>query len=578
MESMTQILDLERIEVDLFRGKSPDENLQRVFGGQVAGQALVAAGRTVQPDRMVNSLHSYFLRPGDPAVPIVYTVDRTRDGRSFSTRRVVAVQHGLPIFVLAASFQATEDGAEHQLREMPAVPQPDAVPVWQDRLREYGSRVPAAWLRPRPVEIRYLGDPPWSGRGSREPRAMVWMRSASELPDDPLLHICTAAYASDMTLLDSVLVAMGAAWEDDHVRGASLDHAMWFHGPFRADEWLLYVQEAPATSHSRGLASGQIFRRDGTHVVSVVQEGLIRVRSPVRDGSKANNYALDPDRKPERTAMQPRADSSTYPTQQQDTLASVKPRLFGGIPPDRIRTILLPRPSPETVNRFRIMADASCAVADALDTIGGGGSVPAAVLSPLSPAQSAVGPAVTLRYIPYNGDPSAHRTNQSPLLVGDRDLYGVAQPGDIAVIDAAGNVDCAVIGSLSAAWAKLAGLTGCIVDGAIRDVGALTAQPLPIWARGATPIACRYRLEAVEVNGPVTIGGVQVRPGDLIVADANGVSVIPPESVAPVLEECERAAAAEDALAARLASAGSLEELVPGLRGSAVILEASRHF
>lgn len=171
MESMTQILDLERIEVDLFRGKSPDENLQRVFGGQVAGQALVAAGRTVQPDRMVNSLHSYFLRPGDPAVPIVYTVDRTRDGRSFSTRRVVAVQHGWPIFVLAASFQATEDGAVHQLREMPAVPQPDAVPVWQDRLREYGPHVPAAWLRPRPVEIRYLGDPPWSGMGSREPRA-----------------------------------------------------------------------------------------------------------------------------------------------------------------------------------------------------------------------------------------------------------------------------------------------------------------------------------------------------------------------------------------------------------------------
>jgi acyl-CoA thioesterase-2 len=320
-----EILDLERLEVDLFRGRSPDENLQRVFGGQVAGQALIAAGRTVPDDRPVHSLHAYFLRPGDPGAPIVYTVDRIRDGRSFTTRRVVAIQHGRAIFTLSASFQVIEDGGEHQF-PMPDAPEPEAVPVWQERLKEFGDHVPARWLRPRPVEVRYVGDPPWAatgtdaaatgaagtgaagtgaaGRGAagtgaaREPRTMVWLRAVGSLPDNPLVHVCAVAYASDMTLLDSVLLARGVAWDESRVTGASLDHAMWFHGPFRADEWLLYIQEAPASSNARGLARGHIYRRDGRLVVSVVQEGLVRVKDdgPMRphatDG--ARDYAVTP--------------------------------------------------------------------------------------------------------------------------------------------------------------------------------------------------------------------------------------------------------------------------------------------
>jgi acyl-CoA thioesterase II len=287
VNSLVEILDLERLEVDLFRGRSPDENLQRVFGGQVAAQALVAAGRTVPDDRPVHSLHAYFLRPGDPDVPIIYMVDRIRDGRSFTTRRVVAIQHGRAIFTLSASFHIVEGGAEHQL-SMPEAPDPDIVPIWQDRLKEIGDHVPARWLRPRPVEVRYVGDPPWAAAGAdsaRDPRTMVWLRAVGSLPDDPLVHVCAVAYASDMTLLDSVLLAQGVAWDESDVTGASLDHAMWFHGPFRADEWLLYVQEAPASSYARGLARGHLFRRDGRLVVSVVQEGLVRVRAAGESGT-----------------------------------------------------------------------------------------------------------------------------------------------------------------------------------------------------------------------------------------------------------------------------------------------------
>ena len=277
--SLADTLDLETIEEDIYRGVSPDESLQRVFGGQVAAQALVAAGRTVPPERPVHSLHAYFIRPGDPAVPIVYTVDRIRDGRSFTTRRVVAVQHGKAIFSLSASFQRPEDGPGYQ-DPMPDAPDPETVPVWQDRLRELGDQVPARWLRPRPVEVRYPGVPPWAARqdpAGHEPGNMVWLRSATPLPDDPLWHVCAVTYASDLTLLDAVLLGMGEAWDEAAVTGASLDHAMWFHGPFRADDWLLYVQRSPAAGGARGLATGQIFRRDGLLIASVVQEGLIRV-------------------------------------------------------------------------------------------------------------------------------------------------------------------------------------------------------------------------------------------------------------------------------------------------------------
>jgi len=263
-ELLVDILDLERIEVDIFRGRSPEEGPQRVFGGQVAGQALVAAGRTVPAERAVHSLHAYFIRPGDPEVPIVYTVDRTRDGRSFSTRRVTAIQHGSAIFTLSASFHRPEAGLEHQA-PMPVAPDPEGLPERSRRLR--------------PVEIRYAGEPPWTHANGlpREPKSMVWMRARGPLPDDPLFHVCAVAYASDMSLLDSVLLAHGLSWEAEGLTAASLDHAMWFHGPFRADEWLLYAQESPAASGARGLAQGRIFRRDGRLIASVVQEGLIRL-------------------------------------------------------------------------------------------------------------------------------------------------------------------------------------------------------------------------------------------------------------------------------------------------------------
>jgi acyl-CoA thioesterase II len=263
-KTLLDILDLERIEVDIFRGRSPDTRGQRVFGGQVAGQALVAAGRTVEADRFVHSLHGYFIRPGDLEIPIVYTVDRTRDGRSFSTRRVTAIQHGRPIFTLSASFQVPESGLEHQ-DPMPDAPDPDSLPA-----RSRPSDDDTESVLQRLIEIRAVPD-----REGRRP--MIWMRASDRLPDDPLVHVCAVAYASDMTLLDSILRRHDRDWDD--VSGASLDHAMWFHGTFRADEWMLYDRHSPAASGARGLAHGRIFRRDGKFVVSVVQEGLIRLRA-----------------------------------------------------------------------------------------------------------------------------------------------------------------------------------------------------------------------------------------------------------------------------------------------------------
>jgi len=278
LDRLVAVLDLEQVETDIFRGRSPEQSLQRVFGGQVAGQALVAAGRTVPTDRPVHSLHAYFLRPGDPAVPIVYLVDRIRDGRSFTTRRVVAVQHGKPIFNLSASFALDEPGLEHHMA-MPAVPAPETLPTLGERAAPYGDRLGPIFRLPRPIDVRYVDDPPWVSRadGPRDPSQRVWMRADGVLPDDSLVHVCALTYASDMTLLDSVLAAHGVAWQLDDVRGASLDHAMWFHRPFRADEWLLYDCESPSAFGGRGLATGRIFAADGRHVVSVVQEGLLRV-------------------------------------------------------------------------------------------------------------------------------------------------------------------------------------------------------------------------------------------------------------------------------------------------------------
>jgi acyl-CoA thioesterase II len=278
VDGLVRLLDLEKIEENIFRGVSPKARWQRVFGGQVAGQALVAAGRTVPPDRPVHSLHSYFIRPGDPAVPIIYNVDRVRDGRSFTTRRVVAVQHGNPIFSLSASFQLDQPGIDHQ-SDTPEAPPPDGLPTLEERYAD--SPEAAAFFRmlPRPIDLRYVDDPPWQqhAHGPRNGLARVWMRANGRLPDEPLLHVCVLTFASDLTLLDSVLVRHGLAPGIDPISMASLDHAMWFQRPFRADEWLLYVSQSPSAAGSRGLATGRFFTQDGRHVASVVQEGMIRV-------------------------------------------------------------------------------------------------------------------------------------------------------------------------------------------------------------------------------------------------------------------------------------------------------------
>lgn len=279
LSALLTILDLEQLDVNIFRGLSPDESVQRVFGGQVAGQALVAAGRTVPTDRHVHSLHAYFLRPGDPAIPIIYQVDRIRDGRSFTTRRVVAVQHGEPIFHLSASFQIVEPGVEHQ-GVMPEAPDPESLMTLNDRRLAAGIPSSSRWERPRPIDLRYVDDPPWLPQGDTVPHnhQQVWFRANGELPDDPLLHVCAVTYASDMTLLDSVLLANGLTWDDNRrIMVASLDHAMWFHRPFRADDWLLYDEQSPTASGARGFAIGRLFTRDGRHVVSIAQEGLLRV-------------------------------------------------------------------------------------------------------------------------------------------------------------------------------------------------------------------------------------------------------------------------------------------------------------
>ncbi|MEU2157832.1 acyl-CoA thioesterase II [Streptomyces sp. NPDC019396] len=284
LDGLLDLLDLEQIEQDIFRGRSRSAVVPRVFGGQVAAQALVAAGRTVPTDRTAHSLHSYFLRMGDPGAPIVYTVDRIRDGRSFTTRRVVAVQHGQPIFHLSASFQTYEEGLDHQA-PMPDAPDPETLPTAAESIPQYADTfihpdVARRLLAARDaVDLRYVSEPPFATVGNpREPRSQVWFRTNGKLADDPMLHVCLATYVSDMTLLDSVLLAHGrGGWTVGDVVGASLDHAMWFHRPFRADEWLLYDQESPSAHGGRGLGQARIYTRDGQLAISVIQEGVVRV-------------------------------------------------------------------------------------------------------------------------------------------------------------------------------------------------------------------------------------------------------------------------------------------------------------
>lgn len=278
VDQLLVLLDLSEEGPGEFVGQSPSVGLQRVFGGQVAGQALVAAGRTVDPTRAVHSLHGYFVRPGDPTVPIRYHVENIRDGRSFSVRRSVAYQHDLPIFFMSASFHRHEEGLDHHAPAPVDVPPPEDVPSMSDRLAPYPERLDF-WARiPRPIDVRYVGEPGWVRPGGRpaEPTQRVWMRIDGKLPDDPLLHACALTYASDLTLLDSVLSVHGEVWGPGGVVGASLDHALWFHRLFRADEWFLYDCWSPTAAGGRGLATGRMFTRDGRYIASAVQEGLLR--------------------------------------------------------------------------------------------------------------------------------------------------------------------------------------------------------------------------------------------------------------------------------------------------------------
>ncbi len=275
LDELVHLLDLETIEVNIFRGTQPHEERQRVFGGQVAAQALMAAGRTVESGD-VHSLHAYFLRPGDPAVPILYEVDRIRDGRSFTTRRVVAIQHGEAIFNLSASFHVLESGPEHQLR-MPEVPEPETLPTLPERLKEWEEGLSNWYYRPHPIDQRYIGSIPWVTKDEDpDPRQRLWLRADGRLPDDPLLHACVATYASDLSLYDTILRPHEIHWEESDFMAASLDHCMWFHQRFQADEWLLYDTDSPVAINARGLARGFFFGRTGNLVVSVVQEGLVR--------------------------------------------------------------------------------------------------------------------------------------------------------------------------------------------------------------------------------------------------------------------------------------------------------------
>jgi acyl-CoA thioesterase-2 len=277
LEFLVNLLDLEPIEVNIFRGTQPNEERQRVFGGQVAGQALMAAGRTVEHGQ-VHSLHAYFLRPGDPTVPILYEVDRIRDGRSFTTRRVVAIQHGRAIFNMSASFHDHEEGGlDHQF-PMPEVPDPESLLPLSVRLEPWKNELAEWFERPHPIDQRHIGELPWHREDRGDPYQRLWIRADGTLPDDPLLHACVAAYASDMSLFDTILAPHNVSWDDANFMGASLDHCMWFHRDFRADQWMLYDTDSPAAAGGRGLARGFLFDRSGRLCVSLVQEGLARLK------------------------------------------------------------------------------------------------------------------------------------------------------------------------------------------------------------------------------------------------------------------------------------------------------------
>ncbi len=284
VDDLLATLDLEPLEVNLFRGRSPQDSWQRVFGGQVIGQALVAAVRTVE-HRPPHSLHAYFLLPGDPKVPIIYDVDRMRDGKSFTSRRVTARQHGHPIFSMLVSFHADEPGLEHQAK-MPDVPSPEDLPSDAEMRAKFLPAMPEPvrhyYERERPIELRPVQFDRYRGTKYPDGQFNVWIRTTARLPDVPAIHQCVLAYASDMMLLDTALVPHGRSLFEKEFMAASLDHALWLHRPFRADDWLLYAQDSPNLYGARGFARGLIFTREGTLIASVAQEGLVRLRSDVK--------------------------------------------------------------------------------------------------------------------------------------------------------------------------------------------------------------------------------------------------------------------------------------------------------
>jgi acyl-CoA thioesterase-2 len=281
VQELLNILDLEELDINLFRGNSPQVGWQRVFGGQVVGQALVAAVRTVDATRPPHSMHAYFLLPGDPKVPIIYDVDRIRDGKSFTTRRVTARQHGHPIFSMLVSFHTDEPGLDHQAK-MPDVPGPDSLPseaeVREKILPTMPDPVRRYYERERPIELRPVEFERYTGKKIPDGKFNVWIKATDRLPDDPSIHRSVLAYTSDMGLLDTALVPHGRTLFETEFMAASLDHALWLHRPFRADEWLLFAQDSPNLHGSRGFARGLIFKQDGTLVASVAQEGLVRLR------------------------------------------------------------------------------------------------------------------------------------------------------------------------------------------------------------------------------------------------------------------------------------------------------------
>jgi acyl-CoA thioesterase-2 len=278
---LLKTLTLEPLEDNLFRGARGREGWQRVYGGQVLGQAMMAAAQTVEPARSIHSLHGYFLLAGDPSLPIVYDVERIREGGSFTTRRVKAIQHGRAIFSMSASFHKQEEGFDHQ-SAMPDVPSPEALSNPKELIGRLIDKLPESmrsyFERELPIEMRIVDVSRYLSREKKTPIQHIWIRANGPLPDDPVLHQAILAYASDFTLLDTALIAHGKLLFDADVQLASLDHALWYHRPFRADEWMLYVQDSPNAFGARGFCRGTIYARDGSLIASVAQEGLMRKR------------------------------------------------------------------------------------------------------------------------------------------------------------------------------------------------------------------------------------------------------------------------------------------------------------